>query len=138
MPRFPITNIQIFVSFGTTNLYMCIKVNAVTILFQDRDLLKTFKIPAHTLVTYLMHLEEHYHRETPYHNSIHASDVTQSTHVLLNAPALEVSITNTDRGKSMLMNSDLAMMLGVGLVIPTRTEIENINLFNDPWREKII
>ena len=27
----------------------------------------------------------------PYHNSIHAADVTQSTHVLLNSPALEVN-----------------------------------------------
>ncbi|XP_067677334.1 3',5'-cyclic-AMP phosphodiesterase 4C-like isoform X2 [Haliotis asinina] len=65
-------------------------------IFQERDLLKIFKIPAHTLVTYLMHLEEHYHRETPYHNSIHASDVTQSTHVLLNAPALESVFTDLE------------------------------------------
>ncbi|XP_046374224.1 cAMP-specific 3',5'-cyclic phosphodiesterase 4C-like isoform X4 [Haliotis rufescens] len=65
-------------------------------IFQDRDLLNTFKIPAHTLVTYLMHLEEHYHRETPYHNSIHASDVTQSTHVLLSAPALENVFTDLE------------------------------------------
>ena len=28
----------------------------------------------------------------PYHNSVHAADVTQSTHVLLNSPALEVII----------------------------------------------
>ena len=58
---------------------------------QDRDLMKQFKIPPSTLVTYLMHLEDHYHRDTPYHNGIHAADVTQSTHVLLSATALEVS-----------------------------------------------
>ena len=28
--------------------------------------------------------------DVPYHNSVHAADVTQSTHVLLNSPALEV------------------------------------------------
>lgn len=53
--------------------------------------MKTFKIPPTTLITYLMHLEDHYHRDNPYHNSIHAADVTQSTHVLLSVPALEVS-----------------------------------------------
>ena len=58
--------------------------------FQDRNLLSSFSIPPTTLVTYLMHLEDHYHREVPYHNSIHAADVTQSTHVLLSVPALEV------------------------------------------------
>lgn len=59
---------------------------------QERDLMKTFNIPPTTLITYLMHVEDHYHRENPYHNSQHAADVTQSTHVLLNAQALEVSI----------------------------------------------
>ncbi|CAG5135685.1 unnamed protein product [Candidula unifasciata] len=59
-------------------------------IFQERDLMKTFNIAPHTLVTYLMHVEDHYHRDTPYHNSIHAADVTQSTHVLLSATALEV------------------------------------------------
>ena len=43
-----------------------------------------------------MHLEDHYHSDVPYHNCIHATDVTQSTHVLLSAPALEV--IKLDRG----------------------------------------
>lgn len=54
--------------------------------------MKTFKIPAKTLVNFLMNLEDHYGKEVPYHNNIHAADVTQSTHVLLNSPALEVSV----------------------------------------------
>lgn len=54
----------------------------------------TFNIPATTLVTYLMHLEDHYHSDVPYHNCIHAADVTQSTHVLLSAQALEVIFIN--------------------------------------------
>ncbi|KAK6180169.1 cAMP-specific 3',5'-cyclic phosphodiesterase 4D isoform X2 [Patella vulgata] len=65
-------------------------------IFQDRDLMKTFKIPAPTLVTYLLHLEEHYHNDVPYHNSIHAADVTQSTHVLLSVPALENVFTDLE------------------------------------------
>lgn len=52
--------------------------------------MKTFKIPAKTLVTFLMTLEDNYIREVPYHNSLHAADVAQSTNVLLKSPALEV------------------------------------------------
>ncbi len=52
--------------------------------------MKAFKIPAKTLVSFLMTLEDHYGKEVPYHNHYHAADVTQSTHVLLNSPALEV------------------------------------------------
>ena len=58
---------------------------------QERDLIKTFKIPPKTLVTFMWTLEQHYLKDVPYHNSLHAADVTQSTHVLLNSPALEVS-----------------------------------------------
>ncbi|KAL1116753.1 hypothetical protein AAG570_005225 [Ranatra chinensis] len=57
--------------------------------FQNRDLLKTFMIPAKTLVTFMLTLEEHYVKDNPFHNSTHAADVTQSTNVLLNTPALE-------------------------------------------------
>lgn len=67
-------------------------VTSVFVFFfpQERDLLKTFKIPLDTFITYLMTLEDHYHADVAYHNNIHAADVTQSTHVLLSTPALEV------------------------------------------------
>lgn len=39
----------------------------------------------------MMTLEDHYVKDNPFHNSTHAADVTQSTNVLLNTPALEVS-----------------------------------------------
>lgn len=61
-------------------------------LCQERDLLKTFKIPNDTFVTFMMTLEDHYHADVAYHNNIHAADVVQSTHVLLSTPALEVSL----------------------------------------------
>ena len=57
---------------------------------QKRDLLKTFQIPVDTLVTYLLTLEGHYHADVAYHNSLHAADVAQSSHVMLATPALEV------------------------------------------------
>lgn len=89
-------------------------------VFQERELLSVFKIPASNLVALLLTLEDHYlkvrnsfnnilyispihlysysihstfisHQEVPYHNSTHAADVTLSMNALLCTPALEVS-----------------------------------------------
>ena len=38
-----------------------------------------------------MTVEDHYLKDIPYHNHLHAADVTQSTHILLNSPNLDVS-----------------------------------------------
>lgn len=65
-------------------------------IFQERDLLKTFKIPADTFVTYMMTLEDHYHQDVGYHNSLHAADVAQSTHILLSTPALDAVFTDLE------------------------------------------
>ena len=54
-------------------------------------MLKTFQIPLDAFMTYVMTLEDHYHNNVAYHNSLHAADVTQSIHVLLSTPALNVS-----------------------------------------------
>ncbi|CAL8312426.1 unnamed protein product [Arctogadus glacialis] len=65
-------------------------------VFQERDLMKTFRIPMDTFVTYVMTLEDHYHANVAYHNSLHAADVTQSTHVLLSTPALDAVFTDLE------------------------------------------
>uniref|UniRef100_A0A7N8XE43 Phosphodiesterase n=1 Tax=Mastacembelus armatus TaxID=205130 RepID=A0A7N8XE43_9TELE len=65
-------------------------------IFQERDLLKTFKIPIDTFITFMMTLEDHYHADVAYHNNIHAADVVQSTHVLLSTPALEAVFTDLE------------------------------------------
>ncbi|XP_031710503.1 cAMP-specific 3',5'-cyclic phosphodiesterase 4C isoform X3 [Anarrhichthys ocellatus] len=65
-------------------------------IFQERDLLKSFKIPADTFITFMMTLEDHYHADVAYHNNIHAADVVQSTHVLLSTPALEAVFTDLE------------------------------------------
>ncbi|XP_077471227.1 3',5'-cyclic-AMP phosphodiesterase 4C-like isoform X2 [Stigmatopora argus] len=65
-------------------------------IFQERDLLKSFKIPVDTFITFMMTLEDHYHAEVAYHNNIHAADVVQSTHVLLSTPALEAVFTDLE------------------------------------------
>uniref|UniRef100_A0A3B1J470 Phosphodiesterase n=1 Tax=Astyanax mexicanus TaxID=7994 RepID=A0A3B1J470_ASTMX len=65
-------------------------------LAEERDLLKTFRIPVDTFVSYVMTLEEHYHSSVAYHNSLHAADVTQSTHCLLSTPALDAVFTDLE------------------------------------------
>jgi len=50
------------------------------------------KVPEQVVVNYLTLVEEHYHGDVPYHNSLHAADVTQSAHVLSSRPALRVII----------------------------------------------
>nr|XP_014430047.1 cAMP-specific 3',5'-cyclic phosphodiesterase 4B [Pelodiscus sinensis] len=65
-------------------------------IFQERDLLKTFKISSDTFITYMMTLEDHYHSDVAYHNSLHAADVAQSTHVLLSTPALDAVFTDLE------------------------------------------
>ncbi|XP_034003133.1 cAMP-specific 3',5'-cyclic phosphodiesterase 4C-like isoform X3 [Trematomus bernacchii] len=65
-------------------------------IFQERDLLKTFKIPMDTFITLMMTLEDHYHADVAYHNNLHAADVVQSTHVLLSTPALEAVFTDLE------------------------------------------
>ncbi|XP_006875151.1 PREDICTED: cAMP-specific 3',5'-cyclic phosphodiesterase 4A isoform X3 [Chrysochloris asiatica] len=65
-------------------------------IFQERDLLKKFRIPVDTMVTYMLTLEDHYHGDVAYHNSLHAADVLQSTHVLLATPALDAVFTDLE------------------------------------------
>jgi len=77
-----------FLVFDYVSTYVC-----MYIFLQSRDLLKTFLIPPKTFITFMMTLEDHYVKDNPFHNSMHAADVTQSTHVLLNTPALESVFT---------------------------------------------
>ncbi|XP_016008964.2 cAMP-specific 3',5'-cyclic phosphodiesterase 4A isoform X2 [Rousettus aegyptiacus] len=65
-------------------------------IFQERNLLKMFRIPVETMVTYMLTLEDHYHQDVAYHNSLHAADVLQSTHVLLATPALNAVFTDLE------------------------------------------
>ncbi|KAG1698116.1 cAMP-specific 3',5'-cyclic phosphodiesterase [Nymphon striatum] len=65
-------------------------------IFKERELMKTFKIQPSTLVNFLMTLEDHYIKDVPYHNSTHAADVAQSTHVLLTSPALDNVFTDLE------------------------------------------
>ncbi|KAM4880188.1 3',5'-cyclic-AMP phosphodiesterase 4A, partial [Sylvia borin] len=65
-------------------------------IFQERELPRRFGIPEQTLLGYARALELHYHPDVAYHNSLHAADVLQSTHVLLAAPALHAVFTDLE------------------------------------------
>ncbi|KAL0966806.1 hypothetical protein UPYG_G00300360 [Umbra pygmaea] len=65
-------------------------------IFQERDLMKTFRIPADTFVTFMLTLEAHYHSDVEYHNSLHAADVAQSMHILMSTPALDAVFTDLE------------------------------------------
>ncbi|CAF0979474.1 unnamed protein product [Rotaria sp. Silwood1] len=64
-------------------------------IFQERSLLRTYGIEPHTLISYLLTLEDHY-QVVPYHNKAHGADVCQSMHVLLNASALDGVFTELE------------------------------------------
>ena len=59
---------------------------------QERDLLKKLSLPTREVVNYLRVIESSYlpAQDVPYHNHLHAADVTQSVHALLALPALQV------------------------------------------------
>ncbi|KRZ08087.1 putative 3',5'-cyclic phosphodiesterase pde-4, partial [Trichinella zimbabwensis] len=65
-------------------------------ILKNRGLLKAFNIRPARLLTYLLHLEDHY-RKNSYHNSLHAADVTQTVHVMLSTPSLESVFTDLEK-----------------------------------------
>ena len=82
--------IQVY-TFWQILIACCIHYTYLHIFFQTRDLFKVFQVVPTTLLNFLTTLENHYLKSVPYHNNLHAADVTQSIHVLLNSPALEVN-----------------------------------------------
>lgn len=64
-------------------------------ILKNRGLLKVFNIPPGPMINYLLVLEHHY-RDNPYHNQIHAADVTQSMNVLISSPALQGLFSDLD------------------------------------------
>lgn len=68
---------------------------------QSRDLLNALMIPPKTFIAFMATLEDHYVKDNPFHNSLHAADVAQSTNVLLNTPALEGVFTPLEVGGAL-------------------------------------
>ncbi|XP_033171166.1 cAMP-specific 3',5'-cyclic phosphodiesterase isoform X6 [Drosophila mauritiana] len=91
--------IQIF-SIGEFSVNRPLTCVAYTI-FQSRELLTSLMIPPKTFLNFMSTLEDHYVKDNPFHNSLHAADVTQSTNVLLNTPALEGVFTPLEVGGAL-------------------------------------
>lgn len=68
---------------------------------QSRELLTSLMIPPKNFLNFMSTLEDHYVKDNPFHNSLHAADVTQSTNVLLNTPALEGVFTPLEVGGAL-------------------------------------
>ena len=58
-----------------------------TYLFRDVGLLNHFKLDALVVWRFFATVERHYHATNPYHNGVHASDVTQAMSCFINEPA---------------------------------------------------
>ncbi|CAL8081795.1 unnamed protein product [Calicophoron daubneyi] len=58
-------------------------------IFKNRDLMNIFSIDPANFVRYILKVESTYHADVPYHNALHAADVLQTSHFLLQAEPLE-------------------------------------------------
>src|SRR5689334_14088075 len=61
-------------------------------LFRQFGLIEKFNIDATKLHNFLNAIEEGYHKDNPYHNNIHASDVAQSTCYLISRSGIKERI----------------------------------------------
>uniref|UniRef100_A0A8C5U609 3',5'-cyclic-AMP phosphodiesterase n=1 Tax=Malurus cyaneus samueli TaxID=2593467 RepID=A0A8C5U609_9PASS len=103
-------------------------------IFQERDLMKTFRIPVNTFITYMLTLEDHYHADVAYHNNLHAADVAQSTHVLLSTPALEAVFTDSELA---LMYNDASVLENHHLAVGFKLlQEENCDIFQNLSRKQ--
>jgi hypothetical protein len=62
----------------------------------------TLKIPLEKLCMYLRLVEDHYRQGNPYHNAIHAADVVQSLHALIQMAGDELKTTDEEIFSALL------------------------------------
>uniref|UniRef100_A0A2K6GRT7 Phosphodiesterase n=1 Tax=Propithecus coquereli TaxID=379532 RepID=A0A2K6GRT7_PROCO len=65
-------------------------------LFNTHGLIHHFKLDMVTLHRFLVMVQEDYHSQNPYHNAVHAADVTQAMHCYLKEPKLANFLTPLD------------------------------------------
>ncbi|XP_030629169.1 high affinity cAMP-specific 3',5'-cyclic phosphodiesterase 7A-like [Chanos chanos] len=65
-------------------------------LFHEYGLLDLFQLDPLKLRGFLVMVQENYHSQNPYHNAIHAADVTQALYCFLQEPKLSESLTSCD------------------------------------------
>ncbi|KAL7842532.1 hypothetical protein SRHO_G00242210 [Serrasalmus rhombeus] len=65
-------------------------------LFSDYGLIKLFRLDLLKLRQFLVMVHEAYRRQNPYHNALHAADVTQAMYCYMQEPQLSESLTSCD------------------------------------------
>ncbi|XP_049510369.1 cAMP-specific 3',5'-cyclic phosphodiesterase 7B isoform X1 [Panthera uncia] len=65
-------------------------------LFNTHGLIHHFKLDMVTLHRFLVMVQEDYHSQNPYHNAVHAADVTQAMNCYLKEPKLASFLTPLD------------------------------------------
>nr|XP_006127542.1 high affinity cAMP-specific 3',5'-cyclic phosphodiesterase 7A isoform X2 [Pelodiscus sinensis] len=65
-------------------------------LFNLHGLIEHFQLDMMKLRRFLVMVQEDYHSQNPYHNAVHAADVTQAMHCYLKEPKLSKSLTPWD------------------------------------------
>ncbi|XP_077789092.1 high affinity 3',5'-cyclic-AMP phosphodiesterase 7A isoform X1 [Podarcis muralis] len=65
-------------------------------LFNLHGLVEHFQLDTMKLRRFLVMVQEDYHSHNPYHNAVHAADVTQAMHCFLKEPKLSQSLTPWD------------------------------------------
>ncbi|KAM5314877.1 high affinity 3',5'-cyclic-AMP phosphodiesterase 7A isoform 3-T5 [Glossophaga mutica] len=65
-------------------------------LFNLHGLIEYFHLDMMKLRRFLVMIQEDYHSQNPYHNAVHAADVTQAMHCYLREPKLANSVTPWD------------------------------------------
>nr|XP_030122129.3 high affinity cAMP-specific 3',5'-cyclic phosphodiesterase 7A isoform X4 [Taeniopygia guttata] len=65
-------------------------------LFNLHGLIEHFQLDTMKLRRFLVMVQEDYHSQNPYHNAVHAADVTQAMHCYLKEPKLSKSLTPWD------------------------------------------
>ncbi|XP_016084013.2 cAMP-specific 3',5'-cyclic phosphodiesterase 7B isoform X1 [Ornithorhynchus anatinus] len=65
-------------------------------LFNIHGLIHHFQLDMVTLHRFLVMVQEDYHNHNPYHNAVHAADVTQAMHCYLKEPKLASFLTPLD------------------------------------------
>ncbi|XP_036194273.1 high affinity cAMP-specific 3',5'-cyclic phosphodiesterase 7A isoform X1 [Myotis myotis] len=65
-------------------------------LFSLHGLIEYFHLDMVKLRRFLVMIQEDYHSQNPYHNAVHAADVTQAMHCYLREPKLANSVTPWD------------------------------------------
>uniref|UniRef100_A0A671QT37 Phosphodiesterase n=1 Tax=Sinocyclocheilus anshuiensis TaxID=1608454 RepID=A0A671QT37_9TELE len=65
-------------------------------LLNQYGLIELFQLDMVKLRRFLVLVQEDYHNQNPYHNAVHAADVTQAMHCYLREPKLAESLTSFD------------------------------------------